>query len=95
MIKCWKISGRVQHVGFRRWLVKNVMYIGGISGYVYNDANGDVLVCAETDIEKMEQLLSLLYKGPMFARVDSVVAVPELEKIFPPPENGVFKVLTN
>lgn len=93
MLKCFLISGRVQGVGFRFWTLRRVSEIGGISGYVCNLPSGDVLVLAESTEDKMRQLEISLYKGPMFARVDSIKNSPEFISYFPAPENGVFKRL--
>ena len=37
-----KIKGRVQGIGFRYWAVKKAREIGGISGWVHNEADGSV-----------------------------------------------------
>lgn len=93
MLKCFLISGRVQGVGFRFWTLRRVSEIGGISGYVCNLPSGDVLVLAESTEDKLHQLEISLYKGPLFARVDSIKNSPEFISYFPPVENGVFKRL--
>lgn len=93
MLKCFLISGRVQGVGFRFWTLRRVSEIGGISGYACNLSSGDVLVLTEGAEDKLRQLEISLYKGPLFARVDSVKNSPELISYFPPVENGVFKRL--
>ena len=93
MLKCFLISGRVQGVGFRFWTLHRVLEIGGISGYVCNLPSGDVLVLVEGAEDKLQQLEISLYKGTLFARVDSVKNSPELISYFPPVENGVFKRL--
>ena len=93
MLKCFLISGRVQGVGFRFWTLRRVSEIGGISGYVCNLPSGDVLVLASGAEDKLQQLEISLYKGPLFARVDSVKNSPELISYFPPVENCVFKRL--
>ncbi|MCI7421563.1 MAG: acylphosphatase [Alphaproteobacteria bacterium] len=93
MLKCFLVSGKVQGVGFRFWTLRRVSEIGGISGYVCNLPSGDVLVLAESTEDKMRQLEISLYKGPLFARVDSIKNSPELISYFPPVENCVFKRL--
>lgn len=93
MLKCFLVSGRVQGVGFRFWTLHRVSEIGGISGYVCNLPSGDVLVLASGAEDKLQQLEISLYKGPLFARVDSVKNSPELISYFPPVENCVFKRL--
>lgn len=93
MLKCFLISGRVQGVGFRFWTLRRVSEIGRISGYVCNLPSGDVLVLAESTEDKLRQLEISLYKGPLFARVDSIKNSPEFISYFPALENGVFKRL--
>ncbi len=89
-ISCYKISGRVQRVGFRRWCV-NKAQENGISGYVCNLENGDVLVCMSASAEKEQYMLALLYKGPFLARVDKIEKSTEYLSYFPPIESGVFR----
>lgn len=89
--KCWEISGRVQGVGFRFWVIRQAAKIGGLCGYAMNCSNGNVLVKALGEEDKLEQLFILLHQGPLFARVDSVVENPALNTLFPPVETGSFK----
>lgn len=89
--KCWEISGRVQRVGFRYWVVLQAVKIGNLSGFAMNHPNGNVLVKAVGSEENLEKLYTVLHKGPLFSRVDSVVENPSLNTLFPPVENGYFK----
>lgn len=91
MEKCFKISGRVQGVGFRYWAVRSAARLGGISGYVCNIDNGDVLVYVAGTDDKIKAFKNILYSGPLFARVDYIEENPEYQSFFPPIENGVFK----
>lgn len=89
--KCWEISGRVQGVGFRYWVVLQALKIGNLSGFAMNHSNGNVLVKAIGDEENLEKLHVVLHKGPLFSRVDSVVENPSLNTLFPPVKTGHFK----
>lgn len=91
MDRCLCVSGRVQGVGFRYWVVFKAYSIGGISGYACNLENGDVAVLMSGNSEKLDELQLLLYKGPLFSRVDSVRVANEYRSMFPPIKNGVFK----
>ncbi len=91
MKKCYRISGRVQGVGFRFWATRLAHSIGNISGYACNLPDGDVVVFISGEKENIEQMLPYLYRGPLFARIDSVVESPEMIPLLPPIENGVFK----
>lgn len=90
-MRCWKISGRVQGVGFRYWTIRQAAKIGGLSGYAMNDANGDVLVKAVGDDDKLNELFIILHKGPLFSRVDYVEENPALNTLFPPVYDGIFQ----
>lgn len=89
----WRIKGRVQRVGFRRWAVAKAEQIGDISGYVLNDENGDVLIAASGNDEKIYNFMQLCFKGPLFARVDAIDYNRELKNFFPPFEEGIFKII--
>lgn len=86
----WRITGRVQRVGFRRWAIAKANEIGDISGYIHNAENGDVLLIAKGDDEKINEFKQCCYKGPLFARVDEIKNAPELKLIFPPIEERMF-----
>jgi acylphosphatase len=91
MEKCFKISGRVQGVGFRYWVLYKAAFIGGLSGYARNMDDGDVVVYVSGDENCIMKLQAALYDGPIFARVDTVQEAPECKSYFPPIQNGVFK----
>ncbi|MDO4161813.1 MAG: acylphosphatase [Pseudomonadota bacterium] len=93
MIKCFLVSGRVQGVGFRFWVLRRVADIAGISGYVCNLADGNVLVLASGSETSLLKLKSSLYDGPLLARVDNVCETPENISYFPEIKEGVFKRL--
>lgn len=87
----WRIKGRVQRVGFRRWAIAKAVELGGISGYIHNDANGDVLIAVTGNEAAVYKFMQNCYKGPLFARVDEITYAPELKVFFPPIETGIFK----
>lgn len=89
--KCWKISGRVQGVGFRYWVLRKAAKIGGLSGYAMNHPSGDVLVKAVGDEDKLNQLFTVLHSGPLFSRVDNVEENPALNTLFPQVKEGAFQ----
>jgi len=66
-----QISGRVQNVGFRYFVViKAGEY--KIAGTVKNERDGTVVVEAEGTEEQLDIFLADLKKGPGWARVDDV-----------------------
>jgi acylphosphatase len=73
--KAYKISGRVQGVGFRWWVRQQALELS-LRGTVYNHPDGSVRVEAEGDVTAMRQLHTLLQSGPLLARVDQVEELP-------------------
>jgi acylphosphatase len=65
------VSGRVQGVGFR-WFVVEAASVEGITGWVRNVADGSVEVMAEGEAEAMERFERQVRRGPAHARVDDV-----------------------
>ncbi|MBP5352612.1 MAG: acylphosphatase [Alphaproteobacteria bacterium] len=91
MEKCYKISGRVQGVGFRYWAIRAAKHIGDISGYICNFSDGDVVAYVAGTEEELNAFYMVLHKGPLFGRVDSVTETPEYKSYFPPIEAGVLR----
>ncbi len=67
----WVLSGRVQGVGFR-WFVLNNAQALGIRGWVANMDDGSVEVVGQAPEETLEQFGRLLAKGPTAARVTEI-----------------------
>ena len=65
------VSGWVQGVGFRDFVIRKALSLG-LRGYTRNDSSGDVEVLAQGKRAALEQLLSLLRRGPSAARVSDV-----------------------
>ncbi|MGB9682603.1 MAG: acylphosphatase [bacterium] len=65
------LSGRVQGVGFRSFAHYKA-FVLGIKGYVTNRWDGKVEVIAEGPIDKLEEFLGELKKGPVSAKVKEV-----------------------
>jgi acylphosphatase len=85
-----RISGRVQHVGFR-WFVERRASELGLRGWVRNSADGCVELAAEGEADRVEQLLAALRRGPSQAIVQSV----EIEERSAPTGavNTIFEIL--
>ena len=67
------VTGLVQGVGFRRWLMRESHGLG-VSGWVRNRPDGAVealLTGPETAVEALEQLC---HEGPHWAEVTGVIA---------------------
>ena len=66
------ITGKVQGVGFRNFTQLNARQLG-VKGYAKNLPNGNqVEVVAEGNKAQLNALITLLEKGPRYARVDSL-----------------------
>lgn len=73
------VSGIVQGVGFRYFVIREVGRIQGkIGGYVRNLPTGDVEVYAEAEPELIQQLEAALRRGPRSGRVSQVHVIDEL-----------------
>ena len=68
------VSGRVQGVGFR-WFVLDRASALGLAGWVANDRDGGVVCVAEGDRASLVTLETALRSGPSGSRVDSVRVV--------------------
>ena len=67
-----QIFGRVQLVMFRDFTKRNAR-ARGLAGSVMNNPDGSVSVVLEGDEAKLREVLVLLGRGPLLARVDRVV----------------------
>ncbi|MBC7319221.1 acylphosphatase [bacterium] len=65
------LGGRVQGVGFRSF-ARYKAFMLGIKGYARNTWNGKVEVVAEGPLEKLDEFLKELKRGPTSARVREV-----------------------
>jgi acylphosphatase len=80
--RAYRLSGRVQGVGFRWWARQTAVGLG-LRGVVRNDPDGAVWVEAEGDVAGMDQFEALLHTGPSGARVQQVTAVPVTDRPLP------------
>jgi acylphosphatase len=67
------VSGRVQGVGFRYFVLHEAMDLG-LDGWVANARDGSVRCVAEGPRDRLEHLLDRLNEGPAGAAVDRVSA---------------------
>ncbi len=66
------ISGRVQGVFYRASTRDQANRLGGLSGWVRNEADGSVRLVVEGPEDTVRQLLAWCRKGPSGARVDGI-----------------------
>jgi acylphosphatase len=72
----YRISGRVQGVGFR-FFAEEAARREGLAGWVRNSADGGVEVLAEGDAEAVARFERALRSGPAGARVDDFHVMDE------------------
>jgi acylphosphatase len=65
------VRGRVQGVGFRYWVVRRAKDLG-VTGWVANELDGSVRCVAEGASAALDDLETLLRRGPTGAVVDDV-----------------------
>ena len=80
MDKCLAICvfGRVQHVGFRHFAVKEAVKYH-ICGFVRNENDGSVYIEACAKEKDLDLYISAINKGPAWGRVDklSITLLPQ------------------
>ena len=69
--RAFRVTGRVQGVGFREWTRRTAEGIG-VAGSVRNRPDGSVEVQAAGSEEAMGRFETMLAKGPPLARVERV-----------------------
>lgn len=69
------VSGRVQGVGYRDWVVRTAQR-NGLTGYVRNLKDGRVEVVASGEDEPLQTLVEACREGPAMARVEHVESFP-------------------
>lgn len=72
----WRVSGRVQGVGFRAATQAEARALG-LDGHAVNLPDGDVEVLAEGPGVALDALDRWLRRGPPLARVDGLHCTPE------------------
>lgn len=78
----FRVSGRVQGVGFRWWTTRQARELG-LRGTVRNRRDGDVEVHAAGPADAVERLRGLLHEGPPSAIVRSVEELPNSQDLLP------------
>lgn len=71
LVRRYKITGRVQGVGFRYYAAMKARALG-VTGYAHNCADGSVEIYAEGHLEQLVALHEYLVDGPSFSRIDDV-----------------------
>lgn len=75
MTRRYVVSGRVQGVGFRRFVEREAVRLG-LRGFARNLADGRVEVVAQGDAALLASLEEKLRRGPALAQVTDVAIEP-------------------
>jgi acylphosphatase len=70
------ISGRVQGVWFRGWVSEQANRLS-ISGWVRNLSDGRVEAVFHGDALNVDEMVSLCWDGPRWAKVENVISAAE------------------
>lgn len=73
------ISGRVQGVGYRHWVVAQARK-RGLSGWVRNCADGTVEALLSGETKCVQAMIEACRKGPLAARVTDIDLSPSTER---------------
>ena len=78
-----KITGNVQWVGFRYFVLRQAQELG-ITGWFSNNPNGDVEALTQGEKADLEQFIAKVKEGTSFSRVEDVSLnwVKEAEQYF-------------
>ncbi len=71
----WRVTGRVQGVGFRWWARTTALALG-LRGSVRNCADGSVEIEVAGPGDLVRRFHSMLQQGPRGARVDALSSIP-------------------
>ncbi len=80
LLRAYRVTGRVQGVGFR-WFTSRAAKELGISGTVQNHPDGSVRVHARGALAVLDQLEATITRGPMAARVEAVERVEPSQRV--------------
>ncbi|MHB1021654.1 MAG: acylphosphatase [Acidobacteriaceae bacterium] len=73
LVRHYLVKGRVQGVGFRWFVHREAVAIGGLRGWVRNTDDGHVEVVASGEEDQLVQLKTALHRGSRGSRVDGVI----------------------
>ena len=73
-VRAYRVTGRVQGVGFR-WFTSRAAKKLGVSGTVYNHSDGSVRVHARGALALLDQLETIIARGPVAGKVEAVERV--------------------
>jgi acylphosphatase len=75
-VRCFVVTGRVQGVGYRDWVVRRASTLG-LDGWVRNKSDGSVELVVAGPPTDLDALRAQLASGPALAQVADVAVFPE------------------
>lgn len=69
--RAFRITGRVQGVGYRAWMSRTARNLG-LKGFVRNEEDGSVYAEATGTLQSLDQLEKLCWMGPASSQVEQV-----------------------
>jgi len=76
-----EVYGRAQGVGFRV-TVKGLCDLTGIRGYVANRDDGSVLIVAQGNVEKLDELIEKIKGSPRLSKIERVIVQEVTAKFY-------------
>jgi acylphosphatase len=73
--RAFRITGRVQGVGYRAWMSRTARNLG-LKGFVRNEEDGSVYAEATGTPQALQQLEKLCWMGPASSHVEQVHIIP-------------------
>lgn len=86
------IEGRVQHVGFRRFVLRQAEALS-LSGWVRNKSDGAVELYATGEQANIVSFIEQCRRGPLFASVFNIDFLPVTQQDRDIALTGTFKVV--
>ncbi len=93
-IQHFKIIGRVQGIGYRRWAETTAQQMH-LSGWVRNASDGSVEIMVKGEQETINQFLQKCLKGPSFSMVLGIQPVTVPYTNTPPIQEGTFQIIAS
>jgi acylphosphatase len=75
-----RISGKVQHVGYRMWVAARAMSLG-LDGWTRNRIDGTVEAVFAGDAAVVDQMVEACWKGSPLSAVSDVHVEPTFEEL--------------
>ena len=89
-----KVIGRVQGIGYRRW-VEDLASQMNLSGWARNTSDGAVEIMVKGGPQDLNVFLEKCLHGPAFSKVLGIQPVVVPQSTPAPIEDGIFKIIAS